>query len=304
MSRTYALSLIFAAVTLTSGLFYGQYRYLTDGVNETAAYAEEVHERVIAGQLEEIQEQTSVVFKLLNDETKERFRPIIGFAYHLEEKREAYLKLSKSINPNEEGAELLLNKLTLLHDTQLTWLEEEVTEFLLEHGEQIDLNKRDIMVKTNRLKTKLEEFRNTASNLQEVSMNSLLKRDLLTVDYLNAVKLVLFDVYILTGGITLNCFPPPDYHPVINNGFSDPQLGETITTTVSIGKLDYSHIPEDMFVLINGDTLHMNDFGMEPYSFKPNRRGKQVLRMELHVRNPLTGHTHLEGVNHYSFHVR
>ena len=83
-----------------------------------------------------------------------------------------------------------------------------------------------------------------------------------------------------------------------------PATWETITTSISIGKLDYNHKPKDMFVLINGDTLEINNYRMEAYSFKPTRRGKQVLKMELYLRNPLTGYAHREGINHYNYHVR
>jgi hypothetical protein len=168
----------------------------------------------------------------------------------------------------------------------------------------MNLSQEDIKVKGAYLKTAINERINTSLSIRDADLSILLNRDLLTVDYLNAVTLVLRDILYLTGGQTLICFPPPDYFPVINHGFSDPQLGETITTSISIGKLDYNHKPEDMFVLINGDTLEMNNYRMEAYSFKPTRRGKQVLKMELYLRNPLTGYAHREGINHYNYHVR
>lgn len=304
MSRTYALALIFATVTLVSGLFYGQYWYFTSQQAEVSAYAAGVHERVVVGQQKEMRRMTVEVTKRLRDETKERFRPIQGFIFEVEEKREAYLKLSKSIKPIINDSKLLLRELALLHNSQLEWLKTRTKELLLEHGGQMDLRQEDIKVKSVYLETAINERMNTSVSIRDADLSILLNRDLLTVDYLNAVTLVLRDIFDLTGGITLNCFPPPDYFPVINHGFSDPQLGEMITTSVSVGKLDYSHKPEDMFVLINGDTLQMNNYRMEAYSFKPTRRGKQVLKMELYLRNPLTGYTHREGVNHYNYHVR
>jgi hypothetical protein len=117
MSRTYALAFIFATVTLVSGLFYGQYWYFTGRQAEASTAG--VHERIVDGQLEEMRRMTVEGTKRLKDETKERFRPIQGFIYEVEEKREAYLKLSRSIKPTINDSRLLTEELVLLHNGQL-----------------------------------------------------------------------------------------------------------------------------------------------------------------------------------------
>jgi replicative DNA helicase len=119
MSRTYALAFIFATVTLVSVLFYGQYWYFTGRQAEVSAFAAGVHERIVERQLKEMRRMAVEVTKGLKDETKERFRPIQGFIYEVEEKREAYLKLSRSIKPTINDSRLLIEELVLLHNGQL-----------------------------------------------------------------------------------------------------------------------------------------------------------------------------------------
>lgn len=109
--------------------------------------------------------------KRLKDETKERFRPIQGFIYEVEEKREAYLKLSRSIKPTINDSRLLTKELVLLHNGQLEWLQARTQELLLEHEGQMDLSQEDIKVKGAYLKTAIDERINTSLSIRDADLS-------------------------------------------------------------------------------------------------------------------------------------
>lgn len=300
MSKTYALAVMLAGTLVFSCLFYLQHQVLTTQHEKTFVYAEAVQQRVIKlkrAQLDELVRKTKTV---LQDETKERFRPIGPFMKLAREGEGDLIDAAESL---EQGNIAELKRLLQLRAGLLVMLHDSAVGLLKAHGHRMDLNPDDIEAKADHLRKIVDKASIPPVNdFTEPSFS--LQRDLMVLDYLNVLEEVLLDITRVSGGITLNCFPPPDYFPVINHGFSDPKLGESITTSISVGKLDHTLLPKNMFVLINGDTLAMNRNWIEPYTFKPKRRGKQVLEMELYVRNPLTGYVHLEGRNHYSFYVR
>ena len=300
MTKGYALALILTALSVFGSLFYLQNKILTERHAATFAYAEGVNARVIALKREQLDELVMKTGKLLQDETKERFRPIQPFMTLAREGEDQLIDAAEALT---QGDTKELTPLLRLRSELLVSLSDSAIGLLEIYGHLMDLSPDDIEAKTDHLHKLVDQASAPSEGCFSESSFSL-QRDLIVLDYLNVLEKVLLDVTYISGGITLNCFPPPDYFPVINHGFSDPKLGESITTSISIGKLDHTHLPENMFVLINGDTLSMNRYWMEPYTFKPKRRGKQVLEMELYVRNPLTGYVHLEGRNHYSFHVR
>ncbi|MFK8163900.1 MAG: hypothetical protein AB8H12_15750 [Lewinella sp.] len=300
MSKGYALALIFTALCVFGSFFYLQNKVLTERHTAISAYSEAVNERVIALKQEQLDELVRKTNKLLQDETKVRFRPIQPFMALAREGENELLDIASAF---EQGDIEDLNHLLRQRQDLLIILRDSAASLLMRYGHLMDLSPDDIKAKMLHQQKIIAEATLPPINGFGASSFSF-GRDLILLDYLNVLEKVLMDVTQISGGMILNCFPPPDFFPVINHGFSDPKFGETITTSISIGKLDHTHIPENMFVLINGDTVSMNRHWMEPYTFKPSRRGKQVLKLELFVRNPLTGHVYLEGVNHYDFHVR
>ncbi|SER31150.1 hypothetical protein [Neolewinella agarilytica] len=241
------------------------------------------------------------VEETLSEDEKDRFKPMIPFFY---ERRQLFKEYLEFASADIEDAPYSIQELEELYTSHLDVLEERTTVFMAEFGEQMDLSE-------NELKFKLKYYQDNFWGGDAWPMTEglsasdfTIRRDLLTLKYLTTLTQLVENISSIAGGKMLICFPPPSFFPVIQDGFSDPKLGEEITTTISIGKLDHSLNPEEMFIVINSDTLRLERGWREAYSFKPTRRGKQVLEMSLFGKNPLTGAVYSEGKNYYSFHVR
>lgn len=301
MTRNIALSLTCSIFLLVSGLLYLQYRFLTKGQAEIATYAEGIHQQLIEHQQEQLSELIMRAEDRLLEEEKEPFKPMMPFFHEGILLFDEYLELASAVGEDNPSG---MQELKETHALHLSLLEERAATFLTEFGEQMFLSEDEIEMKLKYYEDNILRENAWPRTKSLSTTNYTLGRDLLTLKYLTTLTQVIRDVSNLSGGKTLICFPPPSFFPVVQDGFSDPKLGEEISTTISIGKLDHSFLPEDMFVVINQDTLEMDGGWRESYTFKPTLRGKQVLEMQLFGKNPLTGEVYFEGKNYYNFHVR
>ena len=301
MSRTYALALIFAAVTLIGGLFYGQYRYLTGGQKEVAGYAAEVHERVIEGQLEEMERRAMEVEDRLEEDSKYRFRPILSFLNNAFERRDAYLD---RVEENKENPDSDLAAFWHFHDAELDSLVTAYTTFLRKFGRDMDLRLEDINAKVTHVGKNIDEVRFESGGTMPFTSGKSLTQELLTLDYLEVVGRVVQDVIDLSGGKVISCFFWPEFFPVVSTRFLNPRLGETIYTRLSVGNYATELDPEDVTIIIDGDSLQPNSAGFIDYDFMARNRGRQVLEIQLLTRSRLTGEVKQQGVTEYSYFVR
>jgi hypothetical protein len=300
MSKGYALAVILTAISAFGSLFYLQNKVLTERHAATFAYAEGVNERVIAQKREQLDELVMKINKQLEEDSKERFRPILLFVAKAREEEDELLAAALVL---KQGDSEDLNE--LLHQRQyiLNNLRDSAASLLMEYGHQMDVNADDVDAKIVNHQRIIEEaivppikdFSNPAYSLD---------RDLILLDYLNVLEKMLLDVTQISGGKVISCFFGPEFFPVISSQFSNPQLGETINTKLSVGNYATSLRSEDVFILVKGDTLRMGLDGTVDYNFKATKRGRQKFKMELFLRNPLTGEVRQEATSDYSYYVR
>jgi gliding motility-associated protein GldM len=65
--------------------------------------------------------------------------------------------------------------------------------------------------------------------------------------------------------------------------------GDPFKAEISVGTYSTQINPDDIKILVNGSRLTVNDQGKAEYSTGTNSTGKKTLKMQVEVRNPLTG---------------
>lgn len=296
MPRTYALALIFAAVTLIGGLFYGQYRFLTDGRVEVAAYAEGVYERVVAGQLDQMERLAHQANERMQDDINYRFRPITAFLDKSFERRDIYLKRAQQEGRVDESKSITFS---CFHDAELDSLLKSYNSLLLEFGHEMDLSKDDVTSKIAHIKKMIAKARITPGTVRP--SEGVFARSLLAADYLNTVGLIARDAVGISEGRTI-C-GGEWYFPVYSAKEGSPKKGIKTTAKVAIGSYFTALNPDNVLLVAGGDTLTFNPDGTADYEFVPQKRGNHTVELYFEITNPLTGEVKSgEGV--YTYYIR
>ncbi len=282
MSRTYALALIFTALTLIGGAFYGQYRYFTDGQAEAYAYAAGVHERVVEGQLAEMKELAHLANERMEEDSKYRFRPILPFVKKAFRGRDAYLE---KVEKERSKAAYDMVAFSRFHEKQLVSLSLAYGSFLKEFGHTMDLNERDVEIKLLNVEKIVNRFLSANAPVPQTALTPRL----LALDYLEVVRRVVRDVVETSGGRAIICNLGPTHFPILSMNVENPRKGEQVLAKVSVGSYFSELKPENIVLLIDNDTIEINNYGVADYSFTPSKRGKLKLDIELGIINPLTG---------------
>ncbi len=299
MSKGYAVALILTNLSVFGSLFYLQNKVLTERHTATFAYAEAVNERVIELKREQLDGLVMRINDRLQDDAKARFRPIqplITLARAGED------ELIAAASVFEQGDSEELHTLLRQRQALLNTLRDSAASLLMHYGHQMDLRPKDIEAKILQHQKIIEQAIPVPTKIFTTSSFSL-DRDLILLDYLNVLEKILLDVTQVSGGKTISCFWGPEFFPVISSQFANPQLGETINTKLSVGSYATSLRSEDVFILVQGDTLRMGLDGTVDYKFKPDKRGRQTFKMELFLTNPLTGEVRQEATTDYSYYV-
>jgi hypothetical protein len=168
----------------------------------------------------------------------------------------------------------------------------------------MDLHLEDINAKVANVSKIIDQIRSAPNDAFHSSAQESLAQGLLTLDYLEVVGKVVHDVIDISGGKTISCFFGPEFFPVVSTGFLNPRRGEIISTRLSVGNYATELHPEDVTIIIDGDSLQPNSAGFIDYDFVPRNRGQQVLEMQLLTRNRLTGEVKQQGVTEYRYFVR
>lgn len=296
MPRTYALALIFAVVTLVSGLFYAQYWYLTGRQGEVTAYAEGVYERVVEGQLAQMQRLNMEVQDRLQDEAKYKYRPILPCLQHLFDRRDSYLDEAKKSNDIDNS---YLADFVKLHNAELDSLATSYESFLRAFGGDMDLRLEDINAKVAHIGKAINEARLIHDNPLYSPSEVELTRCMLSLDYLAVLELVVRDVIDISGGKT-TC-GGEWYFPIMVTDIENPRRGQKVKAKVWVGSYSTSLDPENVVLTVGSDTLKINPDGTADYMFTPKNRGKLEFNLGLSIINPLTGQvTRSEGIRTYN----
>jgi hypothetical protein len=236
----------------------------------------------------------------LQEDSKERFRPILPF---INKARQGEDELLDAALTFEEGDIEDLHHLHHLRQEFLNALRDSAASLLMRHGHQMDLSPDDINAKILHQQTVVEHISAPPTKTTSTSSFSL-DRDLILLDYLNVLEKMLLDITQISGGRIIRCFLGPEFFPVVNTGFLNPRRGESISTRLSVGSYATTLDPEDITIIIEGDSLKPNMAGYIDYDFVAHRRGKQELEMELVLKNPLTGEVNKQGITKYHYFVR
>lgn len=70
------------------------------------------------------------------------------------------------------------------------------------------------------------------------------------------------------------------------------ELGEYFEAEASVATYPMGVNPENIRIVINGDTLRLNEDGLSSYKMKPKKRGELLFNMECILEHPLTGKLH------------
>lgn len=297
MTRSFAIAFILTTLSLFGGLFYLQHRVLTERHAATFTYAEAVQQKTIEQKREQLDELVWRINDRLQDESKARYRPIQPF---IERARGGEAELIAAAGALAPGSTDGLQQLLRLREQLLTTLSDSATGLLEGYGYQMDLSPEEIEAKSASYRKRIAQIHHLpATDLTESAFT--LHRDLIVLDYLNGLEEVLLDVTGVSGGKMISCFFGPEFFPVVSTGFLNPRRGEKVSTRISVGNYATSLDPEDVTIIIEGDSLKPNSAGFIDYnfvvrqrgkadfSFKPRKRGKHSLKMECLVTNPLTG---------------
>lgn len=282
MSKGYAIALIFTTLSVFGSLFYLQHRMMAAELKAISDYAEGVHKRVITLKQESMSEAFKKLDDDLQDDTKFRFRPILPFIDKAQKREEVFLKAAA----NEEN--LSMEGLLSLNELRQAHLEDLLTDYttlLEDFGHQMDLRADDIDVKLKHISAAVKEESHQA--MPTFSTTSFSQgRDLLVLQYLNAMESVVLDAIQIAGGRVISC---GGYFPVFVANIYNPKRGQLVKAKVSIGSYSTALNPDNIILTAGNDTLTINPDGTADYEFSASKRGQHTIDLRFQITNPLTG---------------
>ncbi|MEM9526247.1 MAG: hypothetical protein AAGA31_06535 [Bacteroidota bacterium] len=294
MSRTYLITLFLLVTCFLGGMVYLHFHLVDQQLAAQSAQASPV----LALAMERSQERMNmVVWELqarLEDDSKAKFRPILPTIESISETQESLLQEIQELKEKVDiglGSEIIETPLRNLLEQDRLARKEIVyimSKFLEDFGEQMDLNRREIFEKKEFYRKEIvtTSFHFSGCENQVVLQNEL---DLLKLSVLNLQEFLVQDLAQISGGRTLNCFFGPKYYPVVSAGFLNAVVGRSHEARISVGNFATELKPENIRIVIEGDTLLLNEAGWIDFSLIPKKRGEQALEMELLITNPLTG---------------
>jgi len=308
MTRAYAVSLIFVALLIASGAFWWQHVTLTSRTDADIKLAVDVNERVVEVLERSIRERTHKMSTLLEDESKERFGPIQQVSVEADNAKAVFDKAYKvnnqiATNPRHQVADL--QDLHVITRRGVRKVFSKYSAILREYGEQMDLRREEAETKIERIYARLEPVLTSFDRIAASDdSNVAYKLSLIQVGFLTALDEVLEDIASMAGGKVISCHFGPEFYPIIATNFVNPKHGDTLSTRLWAGSYATELRPEDITIIVNGDSLHSGLNGYIDYSYVAQGRGEKSLKMELIVRNRLTGELTRQGVTEYGYFVR
>lgn len=289
MSKGYAIAFILTTLSVFGSFLFLQHQGIHGQYRQLSASNVEIHDRIIAQQVEQQEELVLRVNDRLQDDAKARFRPVQPFFAEVQERQTASIKLYQQIKKAAGGSSSKLPDLAAQLSANLKETREAFAKLVFMHGESMDLTKKDAMT----LASFAKEFClststsiNVLSEKQTWAETSALA-GLLMTDYLQAEQRVLEMAGRLSGGKVL-CGREV-YFPILNANVVNPRKGETVRAKVSIGSYSTSLNPENVILTAGGQVLTINPDGTADYEFTPRKRGSHTVDLQFKIRNPLTG---------------
>ncbi len=298
MSRSYALALMLTGLAVLGSLVYLQHYLIVRNYQQLFDHSIEIHERVVARQLEQQENFVQKMQDLLEDEAKARFRPLLPFCDGIQERQEACLQLAQKIQQGQAPAAELLEELVQLQTANLLKTREAYAVLLFKHGEDFGYRKTENVTSVAKVEdiraATAESLRKVITNRAQVPAASL--AGLLLTDYLQAEQQVMEMAGNLSGGKMLTCFFGPEFYPIV--------ASDKIKTVISVGSFAFGPSPEDFTLVVAGDSLKLAPDGSVRYTFQPERRGQQDLEVKLFLTNHLTGEVRQQATSTSSYFIR
>ncbi|TXF88922.1 hypothetical protein FUA23_12760 [Neolewinella aurantiaca] len=284
MSRTYAVALIFAILTLFGGLFYGQYLYFMEREAEVSTRYSEVHESVITQKRDEIRFLEKQLRYRLSDDSKARFRPLLEiFDIANEEEITLTDMFNKSIDSPEQITIKMLRDQTSASILSVydAWSRD------LEVNHQIyDLRTADFEEKVKKLEKTVVSALNKIQNFRPVDFQS--ERNVLMLIYLSTLQEILSELSWMGSSCGLVV---DQYYPVIIDPLDYLDPASPAKIRIGVGTYASSMNPKNVKLSVNGQLLKVGYDGLAEYIIPSQPRGKQRLELECEITNPLTEET-------------
>jgi hypothetical protein len=301
MSKGYAIAFILTTLSVFGSLFYLQHQVIHEQYRQLSASNAEVHDRVIAQQIEQQEDLVNRVDDRLQEDSKARFRPVQPFIADVQERQAACMQLYQQIMAADESNSSKLPDLAKQLSANLKETREAFARFLFAHGENMDLNKEQAMTIATDTKSICIAASTSITLLsaKHSGYETTALAGLQMTDYLQAEQRVLEMAGRLSGGKVIEC---GGYFPVFYADIVNPRKGETVRAKVSIGSYSTSLNPDNIILTAGSDTLTINRDGTADYQFTPRKRGSHTVGLHFSIRNPLTGEVKT-GEGSYTYNV-
>lgn len=286
MSRSFSLLLIALGLTILGSLVYLHFHLMERQHAELFDHAHKVNEQVIEQKRQEID--------WLHWRTEEFFLDVIYArrSMVLDIFKEAELRLEDYFDAVEKfdqqtGGNVNPLDIQSLANAALTPVIDTAIQVFQEHHEQLDMREEDMLSLTSdfiELKGSIAR-RLTTSTPPSGTLH--LEQDVVTLELLANFTDLLHRVASLS--CYTACFTLESYFPVVMADANFVRAGETMQIKTALGSYASALQPEDVVLLIDGDTVRIGYDGTGYYTIKASELGEHTIPTKCIVTNPLTG---------------
>ncbi|WP_168039825.1 hypothetical protein [Neolewinella antarctica] len=304
-SATYTILLFLAALLLgtmaTTYHFSELDRQAEDFVNATTKTHTQTIEHYHQA-IENLRRETQI---MLQDDSKERFHPLLELFLVAEQGRNDYADAQSgdyatdlicSFVGSLDRDDLIYyaagNANQKLLDKSSALLHSEATNFNLKEEDVIT---RITWLRKNFLTKPLAQQRHHANLLKQTAI------DLVYIELLHTQFGILQDMLSLMTGRIITC--DMGFFPVFSAKASLVSPGEPLQAKVYVGSYSSNLDPENVVLMVDGKVLEIRDDGTADFSRITHRSGRHTLETEVKITNPLTGKV-TTGEGSFTYEVR
>lgn len=290
MTRSFSMVLILLGLFVVGSAVSWHYHTLEEKNKDLLTLAVSLDVR----KSEALQEDILFFSEDLEKEIKEshysKYQPLVTVLQTVRESIESYL----------EGIEAQKNSTDLIEFTEV-----QLAELIAAQSEVVRTNAQSFDLREEWADREVAKLAEIADAKKFLSVRNLTEADD-PLDYA-FLKSMVAEYYLLSCRelilranflIKRPCFVFENYFPALLSDRTTSKSGEQIDVKLAVGVYSVNQTPENVSFIINGETYHPGYDGILNHSFIAKGKGEQQFRVDLEVRNPLTGEVRRSQMNH------
>ena len=256
----------------------------------------DLNQRLIAQQSSDLAEADIAVRYLFEDDSKQRFRPLLKIFDAGEIAQGEYNRAFNAIIDRNFRQRITRQQrstdfqhLQRAADSSLHSVLHMIINIFNTYGESMDLNTDDVEVITARFEQMVAEANLSAYSTGPLSENEYtLRRDWLTLSFLDVLR------RLLESSNSFYCsrdYRFAAYYPIVLNNNNRIASGTTEVFKIGIGSYATRLKPENVDLRVNGQRQVLNKTGLAEFPLTGKKKGEYALQLSVRVRDVFTEDT-------------